>query len=376
MIRQSAILTVGAVCAIAALWGCEDVSQVPTTDPALIANSETAPQAASPTDSGDAVEIDPQMLAAFRPPLEGPIESASNPITDEKLALGKLLFHDTRLSKNHDISCNSCHTLEAFGVDGKPTSDGHKGKKGARNSPTVFNAAGHIAQFWDGRAADVEEQAKGPVLNPDEMAMPDEKTVLRVLKSIPEYVEAFAKAFPESKPAVSYENFGKAVGAFERTLVTPSPWDAFLKGDSQALTGAQKQGFKEFMAAGCNACHMGTHLGGSMFQKVGLIEPWPDQKDQGRYEVTKNEADKMMFKVPSLRNITQTAPYFHDGSETSLANAVRMMGKHQLGKTLDDQQVEDIVAFLGALEGELPADAIVTPELPKSTAKTPKPDPN
>ena len=195
-----------------------------------------------------------------------------------------MLYYEPRLSKGQDISCNSCHMLDKYGVDLQPTSDGHKGKQGDRNSPTVYNAAGHFVQFWDGRAADVEEQAKGPVMNPVEMAMPSEKRVVAVLKSIPEYVELFKQAFPEDKDPVSYRNMARAIGAFERKLVTPSRWDKFLRGDSRALTNEEKAGFNLFMETGCQACHMGTYLGGNMYQMLGLAKPWPDASDPGPRE--------------------------------------------------------------------------------------------
>ncbi|APR82491.1 Cytochrome c551 peroxidase [Minicystis rosea] len=252
---------------------------------------------------------------------------------------------------------------------------GHKGQLGARNSPTVYNAAGHFVQFWDGRAATVEEQAKGPLTNPVEMAMLSDKHVLEVLKSIPQYVDAFKKAFPDDKDPITYDNVGKAIGAFERKLVTPSRWDKFLKGDKSALTSDEKAGFNAFLDAGCAACHTGPYLGGAVYQKAGLLKPWPNQKDQGRFDVTKNEIDKMMFKVPTLRNVAKTAPYFHDGQTKTLEEAVKMMASYQSGKELKDSEVKSIVAFLDTLTGDVPKDYIKQPELPKSTAKTPKADP-
>ena len=332
-----------------------------------------APEAAGTAQKAVTAEIDPIRLAAFQP-LPANFDSADNPGTPEKVALGQMLYHEKRLSKSQEISCNSCHGLGTFGVDNQKTSPGHNGQLGGRNSPTVYNAALHFAQFWDGRAATVEEQAKGPVLNPVEMAMPDAKRVEAVLNSMPEYVEAFKKAFPDDKKAVSFDNMAKAIGAFERKLATPARWDKFLGGDKMALTDAEKAGFNKFLDAGCMACHMGPGLGGSMYQKLGLVIPWPDQKDQGRFEVTKNDADKMMFKVPSLRNVAKTQPYYHDGSIATLNEAVKLMAKHQAGKELSDADTASIVAFLGALTGEIPADLAKEPVLPASTAKTPKAD--
>lgn len=320
-----------------------------------------------------AVEVDQAKLKMFRP-LPAVIESADNPITPEKVALGRMLYYEPRLSKGQDVSCNSCHGLETYGVDGKPVSEGHRGAEGKRNSPTVYGAAGHFSSFWDGRAANVEEQAKGPVLNPVEMAMPSGKQVAAVLTSMPEYVEAFRKAFPEEKNPVTFDNMAKAIGAFERKLVTPSRWDRFLQGDAGALTDAEKAGFNKFMDAGCQSCHNGAYLGGSMFQKLGVVKPWENANDLGRYEVTRQESDKMVFKVPSLRDIAKTGPYYHDGSIATLDNAVKTMAECQMGRTLTSEEVASIVTWLNSLTGDIPEDYIKPPELPKSTPKTPKPD--
>jgi len=319
------------------------------------------------------VSINPARLQSFQP-LPEAVTSSTNPITDEKVSLGRMLYYEPRLSKSQEISCNSCHLLDKFGVDGQPTSDGHKGKVGDRNSPTVYNAAGHFAQFWDGRAADVEEQAKGPVMNPVEMAMPSEKQVVAVLKSIPEYVDAFKRAFPGEKDPISYGNMAKAIGAFERKLITPSRWDRFLRGDSQALTNEEKIGFNVFMETGCQVCHAGTYLGGNMYQKLGAARPWPDTSDIGREKVTKSEADRMMFKVPGLRNIAETKPYYHNGKVETLEQAVSRMAEYQLGKNLTNEQVNSIVTWMKALTGEMPAEYVKPPAMPKSTSKTPKPD--
>ncbi len=316
---------------------------------------------------------DSPQVKAFAP-LPAVMESPANPVTEEKVALGRMLYYDTRLSKSQEISCNTCHLLEKFGVDNEPTSEGHKGQRGDRNSPSVYNAAGHFAQFWDGRAANVEEQAKAPVLNPVEMAMPDEASVMKVLKSMPQYVAAFRAAFPDDKDPVTFDNMARAIGAFERKLVTPGRWDKFLKGDATALTRAELAGLQTFLDANCQSCHMGPYIGGTMFQKLGVVKPWPDQKDLGRFQVTKNEADKMMFKVPSLRNVAKTAPYFHDGSVPTLEEAVSKMAEYEIGKELAPDEVAAIVTFLDALTGEIPTDYIAKPELPPSTAKTPKPD--
>lgn len=320
-------------------------------------------------------QIDKAVLAAFGK-LPTSIDRKEGPASDEMISLGRTLYYEDRLSKNHDLSCNSCHDLQNYGVDSKAFSPGHKGQLGGRNSPTVYNAAGRHVQFWDGRAADVEEQALGPIMNPVEMAMPSEQRVVDTLKSMPEYVEAFAKAFPGEEDPLTFTNVGKAIGAFERGLVTPSKWDRFLDGDDDALDDREKLGLKTFVETGCTSCHAGPYLGGTMFQKLGLVKPWESEKDLGRYEVTKNEADKMMFSVPTLRNIAKTGPFFHDGSVEHLDEAIALMAKHQLGKELSGDELKSIVVFLETLTGEIPHEYIAKPELPKSTKKTPKPDPS
>lgn len=316
--------------------------------------------------------VDPAKLKTFSP-LPVSMTPKGGEITPEQVALGRMLYYDPRLSKNQKLSCNSCHDLSKYGVDNQPTSEGHKGQHGDRNSPSVYNAAGHFVQFWDGRARDVEEQAKGPVLNPVEMAMGSDKEVIALLKSIPEYPAAFKKAFPNDKEPLTYDNFGKAIGAFERGLVTPSRWDKFLAGDQTALTEAEKAGFNTFSAAGCATCHAGAYLGGNMFQKLGVAKPWTDTSDPGRAKVTKSEADQLMFKVPGLRNIDKTGPYLHNGKTATLPEVIAVMGEYQLGKPLTPSEIASIETFLKALTGDIPAEYIRQPELPKSGPKTPKP---
>ena len=306
-------------------------------------------------------------------PAEAPSEA--NPITDAKIELGRQLYYDNRFSINEKLSCNTCHQLDNFGVDNEATSPGHEGKRGARNSPTVYNAAFHFTQFWDGRAADVEEQAKGPVLNPVEMGMPNAEYVLKVLNSIPGYQVLFAKAFPGEKDPINFDNFGRAIGAFERKLVTPSPFDAFLGGNLDALSAEQVAGLAKFMDVGCPTCHMGPTVGGLMFQKLGLVNPY-ETADAGRQEVTGKESDNHFFKVPSLRNSEKTGPWFHDGSISSLDEAIRLMAWHQLGKKLDPADVASIAAFLGSLTGTPDAAYIAKPTPLPSGPTTPKPDPS
>lgn len=264
------------------------------------------------------------------------------------IALGKKLYLDPRLSINDKISCNSCHQLDNFGVDNQPTSPGYDGRRGGRNSPTTFNAALHIAQFWDGRARDVEEQALGPILNPIEMGMPNEEAVVSKLKKINEYQAMFAEAFKDEKDPIQYKNIGKAIGAFERTLITPSRFDDFLNGDENALSAAEKRGLKKFVRMGCSNCHNGIVIGGNSYKKIGIFEPY-ETNDLGRYEITGLEADKKVFKVPSLRNVAKTAPYFHDGSVATLDEAIRRMAKYQLGHHVGPGFIEDVKAFLGSL---------------------------
>lgn len=298
-----------------------------------------------------------------------------NPTTKEKVQLGKMLYYDPRLSLSGVISCNTCHNLATYGVDGVETSLGHKFQTGGKNAPTVLNAGFHVAQFWDGRAKDLEEQAKGPILNPVEMSMPDPNLVIERLKTIEGYVAEFKKVFPTEKDPINYDNVAKAIAAFERTLVTPSRFDEFLKGNTKALTQKEKEGLKLFMEKGCASCHNGVAIGGTMFQKFGVVKPYPyqDPNDLGRYNVTKNEADKYVYKVPSLRNVTRTYPYFHDGKVWDIREAVKIMGETQLGITLTDEEIDKIVAFLDSTTGKIPEDALKVPVLPPSSPKTPKP---
>ena len=274
--------------------------------------------------------------------------------TAERIALGKKLFFDKRLSINDAQSCASCHRLEDgfAGVDNLPTSPGARGEMGTRNSPTVLNAGWQDSQFWDGRAEDLVEQAKGPILNPVEMGMPDAITVEKKIGAIAEYQRVFAAAFPDSKPAVTYQNIAEAIAAFERTLRTPSRFDDFLNGDTKALTQAEQQGLKTFIKLDCRQCHDGVLLGGESFEYMGKENPYENQSDQGLYEVSKDDNDRMMFKVAPLRNVALTAPYFHDGKVATLAEAVRAMAWLQLNEKLSDQQVDELVSFLKSLTGK------------------------
>src|SRR5579864_2408468 len=318
------------------------------------------------------VQVNAEALQMFAP-LPQMMTSPDNSVTDAKVTLGRILYYDPRLSANQKISCNTCHPLDAYGAESKSVSTGFKHQQGKRNAPTVYNAAGHFVQFWDGRAPTVEEQAKGPITNPVEMAMPSNAAAVEVIKSMPDYVALFQVAFPKEMDPITYNNMALAIGAFERGLVTPSAWDAFIQGDQSALTDAQKSGFNTFAATGCQWCHSGPYVGGSAYQKLGVVKPWPNQSDQGVYQLTKDDMDKMVFKVPSLRNIKKTGPYFHDGSVATLDQAIRNMAVHQRGVSLTNAQVKSIEVWMDSLTGQIPASYIKPPELPKSTAQTPQP---
>lgn len=310
----------------------------------------------------------------FFKPLPDRLSSpAENPTTPEKVRLGQMLFFEPRLSKSMAISCNSCHNLATGGVDNLPTSPGHMGQLGGRNSPTVLNAGVQFVQFWDGRAATLEDQAKGPILNPVEMAMPDQEMVLSRLRTIPEYVDLFKRAFPTDKEPLTYDNIARAIAAFERTLLTPSRFDDFLRGNAAALNTAEKQGLKLVIQKGCVTCHNGVGAGGGIYQKFGIFGRYEFSDDPGRQQVTKKEQDRFVFKVPLWRNVTRTAPYFHDGSIWDIREAVRIMGRIQLGKQLTEEEVESIVSFLRSLEGTVPEEALKLPVLPTATLATPKP---
>jgi len=271
--------------------------------------------------------------------------------TPDRVALGEKLFFEKKLSLNGSQSCNSCHAVDQGkgGVDNEATSPGAMGKRGGRNSPTVLNAGFHLAQFWDGRAATLEDQAKGPVLNPIEMAMPAPEVVIERLTGDPAYSAAFKKAFPGEAEPINYDNFAKAVAAFERTLITRDRFDDFLKGDDSALSDKEKAGLNEFLTIGCTTCHYGPLLGGNNYKKVGIVNLYENVSDKGRIEVTKEDYDELVFKVPSLRNIALTGPYFHDGQQATLPGTVQKMAWLQLGVDLKPEQAEQLVAFLNSL---------------------------
>ena len=297
-----------------------------------------------------------------------------NPVTPEKTDLGKALFFDPRMSASGVFSCHSCHNLSTGGDDNMSTSIGHGWQRGPRNSPTVLNAVFNEAQFWDGRAADLAEQAKGPVQAGVEMANTPEN-VIETLNSMPQYVDWFEASFPGETDPVTFDNFARAIEAFQATLITPSPFDAWLNGNDNALNAQEKAGLEAFMDQGCASCHSGVNLGGNGYYPFGLVEKPgaeilpPD--DRGRYQVTETATDEYVFRASPLRNIELTAPYFHSGEVWSLEQAVAVMGLSQLGADLDEEDVQDITAFLKSLTGDQPE--ITAPILPVETSATPRP---
>lgn len=298
-----------------------------------------------------------------------------NELTQAKVELGKMLFFEPRLSSSHLISCNTCHNVGMGGHDYLPTSIGHGWQKGPRNSPTVFNAVFNAAQFWDGRAADLAEQAKGPVQAGVEMSSTPQR-VVATLKSMPEYVSKFEDAFPGQNDPVTFDNMATAIEAFEATLITPdAPFDRFLRGDTAALSDHEQEGLALFMDKGCASCHSGVNLGGQNYFPFGLVtKPGAEilpEGDKGRFAVTATASDEYVFRAAPLRNIELTAPYFHSGAVWSLEEAVAVMGTAQLGAELAGDEVDAIVAFLKTLTGKVPE--IKYPELPPSTDGTPRP---
>jgi cytochrome c peroxidase len=307
-------------------------------------------------------------------PQEPPIIDG-NELTPEKVELGKMLFFEPRLSSSHLISCNTCHNVGFGGDDYLPVSIGHGWQQGPRNAPTVFNAVFNAAQFWDGRAADLAEQAMGPVQAGVEMASTPER-VVDTLNSMPEYIERFKASFPGQEDPVTFKNMAVAIEAFEATLITPnSPFDLWLGGDDAAMNDEQKEGLALFMDKGCAACHAGVNFGGQNYFPFGLVQrPGADilpEGDRGRFEVTQTATDDYVFRASPLRNIELTAPYFHSGSVWDLEEAVAVMGVAQLGAELNDEEVHKISEFLRTLTGEIPR--VVYPLLPVSTRETPRP---
>ena len=334
--------------------------------------SPPASQEVAPTDDA----LIQQARALFSPIPHTPPELEGNPSSPEKVELGKMLYFEPRLSASWLISCNTCHNVGMGGVDLLETSVGHGWQKGPRNAPTVLNAVFNIAQFWDGRAEDLAEQAQGPVQAGVEMASTPARAVA-TLRSIPEYVELFGAAFPGEADAVTFDNMARAIEVYEATLITPNaPFDRFLRGDASALSDVEREGLQLFVDKGCTACHSGVNIGGTGYFPFGLVEA-PDAsirpaEDRGRYAITNTASDDYVFKSPSLRNIMLTAPYFHSGKVWNLTDAVRIMGTAQLGARLTDEEVGGIVAYLNTLTGDQPR--VEYPILPRHQAETPLPD--
>ena len=313
-------------------------------------------------------------------PLPADAGTPERPITAERVALGRALFFETRVSSDGKGSCGGCHNPYFYGTDALPRSVGVGGKVIARNAPTVFNTALQFVQHYGGNRADVEEQAVKALISPLAYGNVDYAAAEARLRAIPGYRAMFEKAFPGEAEPMTAENWGKAVGAFERTLLTPAAFDRYLKGDKAALSAKAKQGLDKFMAFGCSGCHNGVTVGGQMYQKFGLTQDyWVltgskeidlfKGRDKGRFQDTKDEADAFTFKVQQLRNVAVTPPYFHDGSVAELGDAVRVMARLQLGRDLADADVSDLVAFLESLTGEVPAQFAAVPSLPAAAYK-------
>lgn len=331
---------------------------IPTGLALALAGAALASAAAS--SAVDDAALLKQAQSLFKP-LPKDMASAEFPVTAERVDLGRRLFFDPRISLDGTVSCSKCHQPGLYGTDALATPIGVKDRANPRNSPTVLNAALQVSAHWRGDRTSVEDQAIKALVGPPSFGNPDFDAAVAKIKAIPGYADLFRKAFPSETDPVSVQNWGKAIGAYERTLVTPSPFDDYLAGNVQALGETARAGLKKFVDTGCAACHNGVGVGGATYQKFGVIEEYWKQThsqpvDKGRFDVTSNAADMYVFKVPGLRNVAMTAPYFHDGSVATLPEAVKVMARVQLGKDLPDEDVKAIVAFLESLTGRLPAD--------------------
>jgi cytochrome c peroxidase len=309
-----------------------------------------------------------QANALFKP-LPTDLGIAETPTAAERIELGRLLFFDPRISTDGAVSCARCHQPALYGTDALPRSIGAEHRTHPRHAQTVLNTAMQFVQHWRGDRTSVEEQAVKALIAPPAYGNPDFETAMARLKAIRAYAPLFARAFPAENTPMTQDNWGKAIGAYVRTLVTPAPFDAFLRGDDAALTAVAKSGLRSFIQVGCATCHNGVGIGGSMYQKFGVTEDyWRATRsttiDKGRFDVTQDPADLHVFKVASLRNVAMTPPYFHDGSVATLPDAVRIMARVQLGRVLTDAEVTDIVAFLESLTGRLPSSFATAPILP------------
>ena len=318
----------------------------------------------------EASDLLKEAQAIFRP-LPDDMATSEFPVTPERVELGRKLYFDPRISVDGTVSCARCHQSALYGTDGLAKPLGAHDKVNPRNAPSILNAALQFKEHWRGDRENVEEQAKKALVGPPSFGDPDYATAMARIKAISGYPELFHQAFPDEQDPVTPDNWAKAIGAYERTLVTPSPFDKFLTGDAQALSPAERTGLRKFIDTGCTACHNGPGIGGGMFQKFGVVEDyWTEtgskEVDKGRFDVTHKPDDMYVFKVPSLRNVAMTPPYFHDGSVRTLPKAVRIMAKVQLGKNLSDDDVADIVSFLNSLTGKLPESFVEAPVLPPS----------
>ncbi len=374
--RTKSPLPVAAILAALMMAFAVGPAQADNHSPAHLAHKQKQTKPLSPEEEAQR-QADAKLLAdaaTVFAPLPADMATADTPISPERVQLGRMLFFDRRLSVDGTTSCMRCHEPALYGTDGMEKPHGNHDKPNARNAPTVLNAAAQFVAHWAGDRKSVEDQATRALTGPASMGNPDFDAAMARIKAIPGYAELFRRAFPNAADPVTPDNFGKVVGAFERTLVTPSRFDAFLKGQASALSSQEKAGLRKFMDLGCASCHSGVGVGGGSFQKFGVTANyWPvtgsQEIDQGRYLVTHDDADLYVFKVPSLRNVAMTPPYFHDGSVPSLDRAVVIMAKLQLGADLGPDDTRDIVAFLGSLTGEMPKDFITAPILPPSAFK-------
>lgn len=356
--------------ALAAITACDDKKAPPAPEPAPTAEASGASVAPSSKPVGTIPKFDPEQTRLFQPIPEG----VEKPTVDDATKLGQMLFWDARLSASGKIACVTCHDFSKAGADGLVTHvavgdagapDG--GAPAPRNTPTVFNCGGSFSQGWDGRSSTPEEFATAHTLEPGVMGISDEKKLVAILSGIPAYAAAFKRAFPEDSPAISGETYGRAVGGFTKKLFARARWDKYLAGDKDAVNADELAGFAMFVEAGCTSCHQGKYVGASQLQKLGMAKPWPPPSgdDPGRFAFSKQAMDRGMWKVPTLRNVTRTGPYLHDGSIPTLAEVTKLMARHQVGKEITDQQAGAIVKFLGTLEGDPPKVLTEKPALPK-----------
>jgi cytochrome c peroxidase len=338
---------------------------------AMVATIVTTGMVVETTLAGAASNDDQLLREAQRVFKALPKDAATTefPIAPERVELGRKLFFDPRISVDGTVSCSRCHQAALYGTDGLPKAKGAFDKVNDRRAPTVLNAALEFKAHWRGDRENVEDQASQATTGPASFGNPDNASTMSKVKAIAGYPELFQKAFPAEPDPVTIGNWGKAIGSYERTLLTPSRFDEYLAGNAEGLSEPERQGLRTFMDTGCSGCHSGVAVGGGMFRKFGVVgnywkETGSKEVDKGRFDVTNNPADMYVFKVPGLRNVAMTPPYFHDGSARTLPAAVRIMAKVQLGKTLPDQDTKAIVIFLGSLTGKVPQNFATAPVLP------------